>query len=222
MSFWVIALIVVMVIALRAVTNGAKTRRQARQPATVLQTRVTPSTPLPPRRLAPPRTRPIQPEYAATYRPDEITSYLPSRNAAPTRVEAPPVPARTAPTPSVKAVPAAAEDSAAISSSALNTTLSTTYQPSSLITSTRSSLSSSLFDSPASAEAPSVLEQVSVPTLPPEIEKQVNALLRRHREVEAVRTVIDQLDVSLLEATNAVRSYDAARKRAKAHPETAA
>ncbi len=220
MSFWVIAVVVVMVIALRAVTNGAKTRRQARQPTTVHRARVTPSTPLAPRRLAPPR--PIQPENAATYRPDEITSYVPTRNAA-TRVEAPPVPARTPPTPSVRRPSQrATEDSAAISSSALNTTLSTTYQPSSLITSTRSSLSSSLFDSPASAEAPSVLERVSVPTLPPEIEKQVNALLRRHREVEAVRTVIDQLDVSLLEATNAVRSYDAARRRAKAHPETAA
>ncbi len=219
MSFWVIAVVVVMVIALRAVTNGAKTRRQARQPTTVHQARVTPSTPLAPRRLAPPR--PIQPENAATYRPDEIIGYVPTRNAA-TRVEAPPVPARTPPTPPVEAVPAATEDSAAISSSALNTTLSTSYQPSSLITSTRSSLSSSLFDSPASAEAPSVLERVSVPTLPPEIEKQVNALLRRHNEVEAVRTVIDQLDVSLLEATNAVRSYDAARRRAKPHPETAA
>jgi hypothetical protein len=99
--------------------------------------------------------------------------------------------------------------STAIESTALDTTLATPYQPSSLFTSTSSSLSSSLFDSAIepSQTMGTLLDVVTTVTLPKELREQVVLLLREGNQVEAVRIVIDELDVSLLEASKAVQAY---------------
>jgi hypothetical protein len=105
------------------------------------------------------------------------------------------------------------EGSTAISSTSLNTTLVTPYQPSSLMTSLSSSLTSSLFDTPTTVPASAALGAVPAVALSPDVEDDVVILLREGNEVEAVRIVIDRMNVGLLEATTAVRSYADRRRR---------
>ncbi|MEJ7629123.1 MAG: hypothetical protein WKF54_05970 [Nocardioidaceae bacterium] len=204
---WVI--LVVVVLALVS-SLGNRSKRRRRMPMTPFPPQMMPgqatTPPMPPAPfplVAPvPQVGPV-PQVVPAYEPDDAT-YLPSDR--PISAPMPPVPSRPR-VDTQPSRPARYQGSTALAGSALNTSLATPYQPSSLLTSLSSSLSSSATDTPPKLAPSSVFGQVSAIALPDGIATQVRFHLRNGHEVEAVRLVCHQLDVGLLEATKTVRSY---------------